>query len=92
MLRFAGGMQALFALGWLGKAAAVLDESYGTPADAVGWGAYGLGAALVAAMALAGLRVGLGGDQIIVRAVRLLGVTLAVGVAGMVMMAVAAAD
>jgi hypothetical protein len=91
-LRFAGGMQALIGLGWVGIALAGLGETDGTPSDVVGWAAFLLGGASVVLMVGAGLRIALGEEMPVGRAVGLLGGTLVAGLAGVLLMASSAAS
>jgi hypothetical protein len=85
-------MQALIGLGWAGIALGGLGETDGTPSDAVGWAAFLFGAACVALMVVAGLRIALGEQATIGRTVGLLGGTLVAGLAGALLMAAAAAS
>jgi hypothetical protein len=92
VLRFAGGIQALFGLGWAVTALSRLGETDSTPSDAVGWAAYVAGVACVALMVVAGLRVALGEEAAVGRTAGLLGGTLVAGLAGVLLMAAAGAS
>jgi hypothetical protein len=85
-------MQALIGLGWVGIALAGLGETDGTPSDVVGWAAFVLGGACVALMVGAGLRIALGEAIAVGRTLGLLGGTLVAGLAGVLLMASAAAS
>jgi hypothetical protein len=85
-------MQALVGLGWAAIALGSLGETDGTPSDIVGWAAFLFGAACVALMIVAGLRIALGEQSTIGRSVGLLGGTLVAGLAGVLLMAAAAAS
>jgi hypothetical protein len=87
VLRFAGGIQALMGASFAVGALARLNED--RPTDVGGWLQFAIGLALVVAMAIAALRIALGEELGVRRAVALLAGSLLAGLVGLLLVAAA---